>query len=151
MSTFALRALIGQSQPAGTLVIDAASGATSRVSTERAEDCPFHVPIRASLRLALGPRPTVRALLDALGPGRSPLSWMPILERLECRRGHHAREAWGVPRTEPCPVCGAALRARTTLEIQRAPGDATLASLGVAPREILAVRERGAISHAELC
>lgn len=151
ISAFALRALLGQSVPSETLVMDVATGVTSHVSREREADCPFHVPIEDPRRVALGPRPTVGALLDTLGSGCLPLAWTPILERLECRRGHFTRETWGTPRIEACPVCGAALRARTTLEIQRAPRDMLLADLGVARREVLAVREQGSIAYVELC
>ncbi|WP_295435566.1 hypothetical protein [uncultured Thiodictyon sp.] len=41
---------------------------------------------------------------------------------------------------DACPRCGAPLRPRTTLELDRAPPDLSLATLGLAPREVLAVR-----------
>jgi len=151
MSVLALRALLGQPVSPETLVIDAATGRTSRVSRVRADDCPFHTAISAEERVFLGPRPTVGDILDALGPGREPLAWAPVLEKLECRRGHFAHPVWGPPRTEPCPVCGLELRARTTLELGRAPRELALADLGVAPREILAVREATSIVHVEIC
>ena len=136
MSTLAVRALMGLPVPPRLLALDAARATTAEITLERAADCPFHAPLPAPELLALGSDPTVGALLAALGPGRRPLAWSPILCRLECPRGDHARAAWGTPRTEACPSCGTVLRARTTLELDGAPAGMRLAELGVAPGEI---------------
>ena len=70
--------------------------------------------------------------------------------RLECPKGHYTRAEWGRPRAPACPTCDAALRPRTTLELDGAPPGMRLSELGVAPREILAVQSEGAMTLVEL-
>jgi hypothetical protein len=150
MSVLAVRALMGLPVAAYTLSLDAERGTMEHVGMAQAADCPFHAPLGAAEKLSLGKDPTVGALVAALGPGRQALAWSPVLHRLECPRGDHAREAWGRPRTEACPSCGNVLRPRTTLELGGAPAGMRLSELGVAPREILAVRGQGVMTLREL-
>ena len=79
-----------------------------------------------------------------------PLAWVPVQERAECPRCGFAGERWGLPSVAPCPRCAAPLRPRTTLELDRAPTQLDLQSLGIPPREVLAVRTPGGIECVEL-
>lgn len=150
MSVLAVRALMGLPVDDRTLSIDGARSTTDQVRARRADDCLFHAPLGGAERVSLGPDPTVGALAAALGPRRRALAWSPILRRLECSHGHYAADAWGRPRTMPCPSCGKLLRPRTTLELDCAPQDMRLSELGVAPREIMAVQGEGMMTYLEL-
>ncbi len=117
----------------------------------RDPDCPLHRPIAASQPIPVHAAATVGELCAALGENVSPLAWEAFLERVECTVCDFADERFGLlDRQPPCPCCGKALRPRGNLEIDVAPADATLQSLGVASREILAVHDDHGVSWIEL-
>lgn len=140
MAESAVRYLMDLPVEAGLLVIDGERGTTRRVETRRDPECPLHDPIDDAREIGVTSEDRVGTLLAALGDGAAPLAWEPFLERVECPSCDFAESRWGVPETFPCPNCGATLRPRTTLDLSAASADLALSALGVAPREILAVR-----------
>lgn len=151
MAQLAVRFLMALEVPAGALTVDAERGITSRVALERDPDCPLHQPIDQVRVLEVGVDDTVGALSAALGDGHGPLAWEGFQERVECRACGFAEARFGSADSRPpCPRCGAPLVPRTTLELATAPAGQTLRSLGVAPREILAVRSRTGLDWIEL-
>jgi molybdopterin/thiamine biosynthesis adenylyltransferase len=149
MALIAVRALMKLSLPAGTIDIDGSRGTTGIIQQIRDPDCPLHRPLAVARHLAVGRDAYMAKLRALLGADEIPLSWMPVMERVECRRCGFAEVRWGLPYISPCPRCESALRPRTTLELDRAPDDVLLKDLGIPPREILAVRtKRGMISIA---
>lgn len=155
MSTLALRVILGERLSENAIVFDAARGLAEPLVWPRAPDCPLHAPIPREdvTRIAVSDGATVGNLLAAIGSmgKKRPLAWSPILHRRECPTGDWAEASFGVPTTRPCPSCGTLMRARTTIELDAAPAGAILADLGVAPREILAVRGGdGRMTYVEL-
>ncbi len=151
IAQMAVRFLMGLDIENGLLAIDAERGTTRRVELRRDPECPLHDPIEdATAIIDVSASGTVGELLAALGDADTPLAWEPFLERVECPSCGLAEERWGPPDSVPCPRCGVALRPRTTLELGSAPEDLTLSALGVASREILAVRGPGGIQWVEL-
>lgn len=156
MSALALRAIMYEGEASRlsgrAIVVDVERGITEPLAWSRSLDCPLHAPLDLSSvkRLSCSSSATVGALLHALGGLGRPLAWSPILCRWECPRGDF--QAPAEPKSAPaaCPCCGTLLRARTTLELDTASPDAVLSSIGVAPREILAVRGTGGITYVEL-
>ncbi len=150
MAQMAIRFLMGLAVEDGLLAIDAERGTTRRVELRRDPECPLHEPIDDVTAVDVTAAGTVGELLSALGGGNVPLAWEPFLEGVECPSCGFAEERWGSPEAVPCPRCGAALRPRTTLELGSAAEELPLSSLGVAPREILAVRGADGIQWVEL-
>ncbi len=126
MALVAVRFLMGLDTPRGLVVFDGVAGTTSLVRQERDPTCPYHQEIASSSRIGIGPQDRVRDLLAALGTDRTPLAWNPV------------------------PARGSIPRARTSLELTQAPPDATLAELGIPPREVLAFRSPEGIGFIEL-
>ena len=152
MSALALRFLLGESLSQNAIVVDVVRGVAEPLVWPRASDCPLHAPILPSSvkRISISASATVAELLAALGPNCRPLAWGAVLCRLECPRGDHQELAYGETTSRPCPRCGTLLRARTSIELDTAPEAAVLSDLGVAPREILAVRAQGGLTYVEL-
>lgn len=146
MALTALRVLLDLPVPPGLLQIDGPAGSVRRVLQARDADCPLHLPAGPVRVLHLSHIDSVGALRATLPIGSVPLAWAPVMEALECGRCNYREPRWGLPpggvdaAPHACPDCGASLRPCTTLELEHAPGEIALAALGVAPREILAVR-----------
>jgi molybdopterin/thiamine biosynthesis adenylyltransferase len=151
MAQIALRFLMGLPCPAGMLVIDGTSGTTRVVEQHRAADCLLHQPIAQPVaRLGLDGTATIGDLRGALGEAAQPLAWSPVQERVECRQCGFREERWSLPAPAPCPRCGSPLIPRTTLELAGAPAQLPLRALGIAPREIVAVRTPRGLDWVEL-
>jgi molybdopterin/thiamine biosynthesis adenylyltransferase len=150
MALIAVRTLMPLPLPAGTLLIDGSSGTTGIVRQVRDPECPLHHPLGPARRVPVGGDSRIADLRAVLEADQVPLAWMPVQERVECRRCGFAEERWGLPSVTPCPRCRAPLRPRTTLELDRAPGKLPLRELGIPLREILAVRTPGGMAVIEL-
>ncbi len=150
MSMYAVRHLMGLSVPKGAVSINAAQGNSRVTSLLRDSECPLHHPLADSTKSSLGHRDVVRDLLDELGAEAFPLLWDPARSCGRCEAcGHEA--GFLAPLSEiACPQCGAKLICRTTLELSSVPRELKLASIGIAPREILAVRTARGMSFHEL-
>jgi molybdopterin/thiamine biosynthesis adenylyltransferase len=150
MALIATRYLMGLSLPGGTLNIDGSRGTTVIVRQERDPGCPLHQPLGPVSKLTLGASSTVGELRSALDGGGVPLLWEPVQREAECRRCGFREQRWTHQEIASCPRCGASLHPHTTLELDQAPAERTLASVGVAPREILAVRAAREMRWVEL-
>jgi molybdopterin/thiamine biosynthesis adenylyltransferase len=150
MALLAVRFLMGLVVPPGLRVLDGVTGTLTRVHQVRDPDCPYHRPITATRRLAIGPAQRVEELLTAVGADQTPLAWQPVQLRVVCPRCGFAEERPGPVAQTACPRCTAPLRARTTLELTQVPPDCTLAELGIPGREILACRGENGLSFVEL-
>ncbi len=126
MALVAVRFLMGLETPRGLVIFDGVSTTTTLVRQQRDASCPYHREITSVSPLDISPRDRVRDLLAALGPERTPLAWHPV------------------------PVSGSVPWVRSTLELTQAPPEATLAEIGVPPREILAFRSPDGIGFVEL-
>ncbi|OAD23569.1 hypothetical protein THIOM_000596 [Candidatus Thiomargarita nelsonii] len=150
MSLIAIRFLMNLSTPQGTISIDGSRGISRIVQQQRDTECPLHTPIDSAKKIVVSCDNTVAALHNLLGAGKIPLAWEPIQQRVECPHCGFQQSRWGIPTITPCPQCGTTLRSRTTLELHEAPGHLKLVELGIAPREILAVRTANGIEWVEL-
>jgi len=152
MASIAVRFLFGLATPADALAIDSARGTTRPLTLTRADDCPLHIPIAPPRRLAIRATDTLAALRNAIGAAGVPLTWAPVMEQRTCPAPscQFAEHRWGLPETAPCPRCGATLRPHTTLALDHAPGDLPLATLDIAPREILTVLGEDGMTWVEL-
>jgi molybdopterin/thiamine biosynthesis adenylyltransferase len=150
MATLALRFLMGAPCADGVLRIDAAQGTMENVTQARDPACPLHsrigvatpVQVRASDRVAL--------LRERLPSGGVPLLWESTIRTASCPACGFHDGRWGDAGDPTCPDCGTALRLGTTLELTDAPDGLLLTRLGIAPREILAVRTDEGYSWVEL-
>ncbi len=151
MAEMAVRCLMRLPTPDGVLTVDAERGITRAVGVPRDPECPLHEPIDVVRPVEAHAGSTVGELRALLGAGRSLLAWEAFQERVECPSCDFEEERFALPgRPEVCPRCGQALRPRTTLELDAAPEHMELRALGVAPREILAVRSADGINWVEL-
>jgi molybdopterin/thiamine biosynthesis adenylyltransferase len=150
MAMVAVRFLMGLPHPGGLLSVDGSRGTTTIVRQQRDPECPLHVPLGQSTTIAVRSQDTVRKLYDALPAHSAALAWEPVQRLAECSNCGYCAGRWGIPSLEACPQCGSQLWPRTTLELDDAPEDLTLASLGVAPREILTVRSPEGLQWFEL-
>jgi molybdopterin/thiamine biosynthesis adenylyltransferase len=151
MAMIAVRTLMQLPLPAGTLEIDGSRGTTGIVQQVRDPECPLHRALGPARRVPVSHHGCIADLRAVLAADQVPLAWMPVQERVECRRCGFTEERWGLPFIVPCPRCETGLRPRTTLELDRAPGDILLKELGIPPREILAVRTSDGMIVIELC
>jgi len=150
MANLAVRFLLHLPVPTALLKIDAVRATMSHLSPRRDLDCPLHEPIGTVTRLPLGNGSSLQSICSLLPTNAVPLTWDPIQSRLQCLTCGHERVRWGHPERTECPHCHAILQPWTTLELSEAPGMLTLAQLGVAPREIFAVRTGACIEWFEL-
>lgn len=146
----AVRKLFGLPVAPDGVSIDGARGSAFPVTLDRSADCPLHAPVGEVRRVSVSHRGTVGELLAALPPGAVPLAWELVQRSAECPGCGRVVAGWRVPAVEPCPGCGTLLRPDTTLDLSGSPPAAVLADLGVAPREILAVRTAAGIEWVEL-
>ena len=159
MAMMAVRYLMGLPVVPGILVQDGLSGTVDRVQPIRDPDCPLHRRLPAPRASALSHRATVAQFLEELrnelGPDVQPLAWQRFQTGPQCRRcGYIATSLTGRITPEStasyCPVCVNPIRTRTHLTLANAPPEMPLQALGVAPREILAVRVGDALHYYEL-
>ncbi|RKZ48329.1 MAG: ThiF family adenylyltransferase [Candidatus Parabeggiatoa sp. nov. 3] len=150
MSLVAIRFLMDLSTPEGSLRIDGSRGTSRIVQQQHNPDCLLHQPIETIKKVANSDQSTVAALLAEIETESVVLSWAPIQQRIECRTCGFQTVRWGIPKAARCPTCETTLRLRTTLELSEAPGQLKLTDLGIAPREILAIRTIKGIEWIEL-
>lgn len=156
MSALALRAILFSSEASRlsgrAIVVDVERGVSEPLSWSRSSECPFHhaLDLSSVKRLSCSSSATVGALLRELGGIGKPMVWSPIPLRWECPRGDFQAQASSASAPLACPRCGALLRVRATLDLDMAPEDAVLSEIGVAPREVLAVRSANGICYVEL-
>lgn len=150
MSLLAVRFLMGLDTPREHILVDAAQGTTRRVSQQRDPDCPLHMAIGEVSKIPLSHQATLTKWRKLLGTEATPLAWSPVQNRVDCPQCGYQEIAWKLPEPQECPQCSAAMHIHTTLELAAAPATITLAQLGVAPREILAVRGAEGIGWFEL-
>jgi molybdopterin/thiamine biosynthesis adenylyltransferase len=151
LAQIAVRFLLGLTVPAGCLVIDGTSGTSRVVQQPRSADCPLHRPIAGRVeKIFLNGHGTLGDLRAVLGEEAQPLAWAPVQERVECRVCGFHEARWSLPAVALCPRCGSSLTPRTTLELAGAPAELTLRALGIAPREIVAVRGAHGLGWIEL-
>jgi hypothetical protein len=150
MSLLAVRFLMGLAGQNEHIFIDAAQGITRRIGQQRDPDCPLHMAINNVTKLPLNHQCTLAKLLRLVGADSMPLAWHPVQNRAECLCCEYQNALWKLPEQQACPQCGATLRIHTTLELANAPDSMSLAQLGIAPQEILAVRGENGIFWIEL-
>ncbi|VFN00071.1 MAG: Molybdopterin or thiamine biosynthesis adenylyltransferase [Candidatus Kentron sp. G] len=160
MASMAIRHCMGLPINRDIKVFDGISGQITNVQQERDPDCPFHQKITAAQPLRSNASSTVADLLAELenllhhdqDNAPAPLAWYPFSAGIHCRYCGYSEEmpTIGGEGSKPCPRCGKRVPIRTHLELNRAPPAARLTDLGIAPREILAVREDGRIRYVEL-
>lgn len=150
MALLAVRRLMGLPVDGAIKVIDGANGIVTAVRQARDNACPFHRPLPQPDEIPLSHRATVAELLVLLGADTVPLAWNPFQIASQCRNCGYNEARSGRPEQADCPQCGGALLGRTCLEIDRASPDTSLHTLGIAPREILAVRKGAGIRYIQL-
>jgi molybdopterin/thiamine biosynthesis adenylyltransferase len=150
MSLVAIRFLMNLSVPQGTLSIDGSRGLSRIVQQPRDRDCLLHYPIDFTKKIAISCQNTVAELRRVLGAEKIPLVWAPVQQRVECRQCGFQELRSGLPLKAACPQCGVSLDLHTTLELHQVAGGLKLADLGIAPREILAVRAVNGLAWVEL-
>jgi molybdopterin-synthase adenylyltransferase len=142
MSAVTLRLLFGLEIPYALLRIDASLGTTDTVRQTRDPSCPFHTPLPSAETLAsVSYRDRVADLLKALPPDADPLAWVPFVVPAWHQCGSRQADQPALVPGSACPDCGAAIRQRTGTRLTEADPASQLADLGVAPQEILPVRD----------
>lgn len=150
MASLAVRFLMGLDCPNRAMHIDIATATARPVLMNKDPMCPLHRRIPNPRPITISSRDSIDSLHGVLPPGSSPLAWEAV-QRLVCCNGCGFVETrWGIPVEAACPTCHNALQWRTTLELAQAPGEIRLEQLGIAPREILAVRTTTGIDWVEL-
>jgi molybdopterin/thiamine biosynthesis adenylyltransferase len=151
MALAAVRHIMGLPVPGGILELDGVGGTMHRIRQDRDPACGFHQPIGRSRPIAVNHHGSVGDLLAALGPGHAPLAWTPVVVSVRCPQcSFRSDQPTAADASAVCPRCASPLRRRTTLELADVDASAELAAIGIAPREILAVRTSGAIEFVEL-
>ncbi len=150
MAMVATRYLMGFEFPPDILKIDGGSGLISPIKQKRDPECPFHRPIGKTEQLAVSNRDTLNRFRSYLPEESSPLLWEPVQYQAECTACGYSSMYWQLPRIEPCPDCGKELRPRTTPDLSDAPGEMTLAELGIPPNEIIPVRTKNGFRWIEI-
>ncbi len=150
MGTLAIRSLMELPCPAQIVRLNGATGTSVLVEQERDPECPLHRRVGDVAPIPVPNDQTVAELLAALPRPGTVLSWAPIQAAIRCRSCGLRRETWGIPRAAACPECAGVVRSSTTLEVNQAPPSMLLSELGIAPREILAVRAEEGYAWIEL-
>lgn len=150
VSLYAVRALMGLHVPSRWLRVDGMHGMLTPVEVGRDPECPLHRRLPPAERVSVGAGSTVGELRALLPDGAVPLTWSPVMTRVECRAGHFAESRVGVPKGGQCPECGEPLRVWTTTSLAEVGDSHRLCDLGVASREVLAVHTTTVMSFAEL-
>lgn len=148
MTAIVLRLLLRRPVPYGMLRIDADLGTTAPVALMRDPACPHHQPVLpVDGVLSVSHRDRVSTLFTTLPEGSDPTSWstFPIVAAcLHCghKSDYDSNGRAGPPISIRCTRCGAIQRLRSSNRLVEADRSAQLADLGVAPQEILPVRNR---------
>jgi molybdopterin-synthase adenylyltransferase len=148
MTAVVLRLLLRQPVRYGMLRIDADLGTSAPVALVRDPACPHHQPVLPVDRvLPVSHRDRVATLLGALPEGSDPTAWSTFPASAPCLHcGHKSgydNNGWGgSPISARCARCGAIQRVRFSNRLVEADCSAELAEVGVAPQEILPVRNR---------
>lgn len=153
MALLALRFLMGLTVDGAIKETDGESGlvgAVRKVSQAPDPACPFHHRLPSPTLLGLSHRATVAQLLAVLPAGAVALAWKPFQLGVKCKSCGYSAARCGLPTPANCPQCGKTLRLITRIELNRAPADMSLQALGIAPREILAVRVGNGIRYIQL-
>lgn len=150
MSLIGLRFLMGLPYTNAIIRLDGSNGRSEQIQQQRNPTCPLHQPIDNSRLIPVGNHCTLKTLLDHIGHDRIILLWEAIQCRAVCYHCGFTREHWGIPSIVPCPNCNALLTAHTVLDLRHAPHHMRLADFGIAPREILAIRNGDTIEWIEL-
>lgn len=140
LALLAVRHVMGLPVDGKIKVIDGAGGLVGAVAQARDRTCPYHRVLPEAQEVAQSNRATVGELMALLGAGAVPLAWRPFRIGAQCRRCGFGETRSGRLERGDCPQCGGGLRVKTQLEIDRAGADTPLQALGIAPREIVAVR-----------
>ncbi|EIV91493.1 ThiF family adenylyltransferase [Frankia sp. QA3] len=137
---------VGRGVPAAPfqlLRIDGLAATTTPIGLRRDPACPHHHPLAGVVHpLALGVDSCVADLLARLPPGSEPLGWETFPLPGQCRgcgEGEESTDPGKVMTT--CRRCGRVNRARRSDRLRDAGPGRALHELGVAPGEILAVRD----------
>ena len=150
MALIATRFLMELKYPPGSINIDGVRGISRLVEERKDPNCLLHGPIEISQKVKVSIEDTVETLLQQVGKSRKIVSWEPIQHSMFCRSCSFSEERWGIPKLENCPHCSNPLIPETTLNISSAPSNLLLKDLGIAPREILAIRDGHEVSYVEL-
>lgn len=120
LATAAFGLIFGKPPAYRILTIDAVAGRATPTSIERDPDCPFHRPLEVPLTVSPASHlATVAEFLAPLDPADEPATWASF------------------------PMAERPLRGARTTRLRDADPASTLASLGVAPQEILPVIGEG--------
>lgn len=150
MSILATRFLMELPVQQALISVDTEQGTTKKITLQRDENCLLHTPINSVTKITLNNTDTILSLKKALAPHDIPLVWEAVQNKLYCTQCQFKLKEWALPSYKLCPDCGVELQPDTTLELLNAPDDLTLKQLGIAPREILAVRGDKGIYWIEL-
>ncbi len=150
MGMIAVRFLMGVACPQGTIKIDGLRGTSVIIEQKRDPECSMHAPIGDVSIIKVRSGDTFLSLKNALPDGSVPLLWAPVQKSIHCPKCRYHETRWGVPANTLCNRCGNSLRPRTTLELDGVPENMKLEALGIAPREILAVRSKNELEWIEL-
>lgn len=150
MALLAIRHLMGLAAAPGIRVLDGTTGAVTAVRQARDPTCPFHAPLPAATGLTLSNRAKVAELLSMLAPDDKPLAWIPFRVGARCRHCAFVDARAIIVGEADCPQCHRSLAGFGHLELTHAPAETPLYELGVAPREIIAVRNTRGMRCVEL-
>lgn len=150
MSLIGLRFLMGLPYTDAIIRFDGGNGRSDQIQQQRNPSCPLHQPISNSRLIPVDNYSTLKTLLDSIGHDKIVLLWEAIQCRVECYHCGFTQEHWGIPRITPCPSCNVPLTVHTVLDCAMAPHNMCLADFGIAPREILAIRNGSKIEWIEL-
>jgi molybdopterin/thiamine biosynthesis adenylyltransferase len=151
MSVAALHVLLGTPPPYRVLAIDAVTGRTAPVLLSRDPDCPHHRPLDGPVTdVPASSQATTGEFLALLRPQDEAFTWEQFPVGGRCARCQHARPAPAAgdagasgDRVAACPRCGGLVRMRFSQRLRDAAERSRLCDLGVAPEEILPVRDPG--------
>jgi molybdopterin/thiamine biosynthesis adenylyltransferase len=150
MGSIAVRYLMGLSSPNVALVIDIPRMKTTQLKQERDLDCPLHQSLGNVTQINISHQDSLDALRQVLGFDVTPLTWEAVQRKISCTHCGFEESRWGFPILSGCPQCGERIRPHTTLELDIAPGDLSLAALGIPPCEILTIRTAEGLKWVEL-
>jgi molybdopterin/thiamine biosynthesis adenylyltransferase len=142
MTLAALRILLGTPPEFRLVRIDGLDGRAGPVGVRRDPDCPHHRNLPQAEPVGVNHRQTVGELLALLPPGSEPVAWtgFPLPPRcVVC--GDYEGEPLEAVDVARCPRCSALVRTRFTERLRDADPRQRLCDLGIAPEEILTIRD----------
>lgn len=143
MTAAVIQLLLGE-RPAWRIVdVDAAGGRAEPVAAVRDDSCAYHNPIGRVESVDVSNTATIDQLLSVLPATAEPLGWAVFPQPGVC---YHCMQPYDATyrSVDPgivCVRCGRWSRAALTDRLRDAPGRVPLHELGVAPQEILPVRD----------